>query len=271
MTQDGYPTSSQASRVFAQADAMRSWPGYADEDWTLQRVVRTLAMWSVCIERMAESGPAFLRSEERQFRDHPEFGQGDPLADIKAQVDVIAYVTVGDMLLQELATLLAERAPFEMRGPPGPWVCLMSYLDGGGGSTDMRAAARWLDLVLVNARHRIAAHWRKGHTLNFTWQMDGTVQVVLVDPTGRKEASRILWQVLKEIPIPLRPADDDFQGLREMVFGCASLLDKGQRKRVQRALELSGFETYPIRSVVDDVLKLLALAAPTLSDNAGPR
>ena len=271
MTQDGYPTSSQASRVFAQADAMRSWPGYADEDWTLQRVVRTLAMWSVCIERMAESGPAILRSEERQFRDHPEFGQGDPLADIKAQVDVIAYVTVGDMLLQELATLLAERAPFEMRDPPGPWACLMSYLDGGGGSTDMRAAARWLDLVLVNARHRVAAHWRKGHTLNFAWQMDGTVQVVLVDPTGRKEASRILWHVLTETRIPLRPADDDFQGLREMVFGCASLLDKGQRKRVQRALELSGFETYPIRSVVDDVLKLVALAAPPLSDNAGPR
>jgi hypothetical protein len=79
------------------------------------------------------------------------------------------------------------------------------------------------------------------------------------------------WQVLKEIPIPLRPADDDFQGLRELVFGCASLLDKGQRKRVQRALELSGFETYPIGTVVDDVLTLVALAASTVSDNAGPR
>lgn len=265
MTGDGYPTSAQARRAFAQADAMRSRPGYAGDDWTLQRVVRTLAMWSVCIDRMAESGPAFLRSEERQFRDHPEFGQGDPLADIKAQVDVIAYVTVGDMLLQEIATLLAERAPFEMRDPPEPWVCLMSYLDGGGGSTDMRAAARWLDLVLVNARHRVAAHWRKGHTLNFAWQMDGTVQVVLVDPTGRKEASRILWQVLKELPIPLRPADGDFEGLREMVFGCASLLDKGQRKRAQRALELSGFETYPIPTVVDDVLKLVSFTGPLAS------
>jgi len=100
--------------------------------------------------------------------------------------------------------------------------------------------------------------------------MDGTVRVVLVDPTGRKEASRILWQVLNELPIPLRPADDDFQGLREMVFGCAGLLDKGQRRRVQRALELSGFETYPIGTVVDDVLKLVALTAPTASGKAGP-
>jgi len=256
--------------VFAQADAMHSWPGYTDDDWTLQRVVRTLAMWAVCIERMAESGPAFLRSEERQFRHHPEFGQGDPLADIKAQIDVVAYLTVGDMLLQEIATLLAERAPFPMTDPPGPWVCLMNYFDSVKGRANMRAAARWLDLVLVNARHRVAAHWRKGHTLNFTWQMDETVQVVLIDPTGQKEASRILWQVLKEIPTPLRPAEDDFQGLREMVFGCASLLDKGQRRRVQRALELSGFETYPISTVVDDVLKLVTLGAPTVSDNAGP-
>jgi hypothetical protein len=55
-----------------------------------------------------------------------------------------------------------------------------------------------------------------------------------------------------------------------MVVGCASLLDKGQRKRVQRALELSGFETYPIGTVVDDVLRLVAFTAPTATGKAGP-
>jgi hypothetical protein len=55
-----------------------------------------------------------------------------------------------------------------------------------------------------------------------------------------------------------------------MVFGCASLLDKGQRKRVKRALELSGFETYPIPTVVDDVLRLVTLLAPTATGKTGP-
>jgi hypothetical protein len=45
---------------------------------------------------------------------------------------------------------------------------------------------------------------------------------------------------------------------------------KGQRKRVKRALELSGFETYPIPTVVDDVLRLVALLAPTATGKAGP-
>ncbi len=93
---------------------------------------------------------------------------------------------------------------------------------------------------------------------------------MLVDPTGRKEASRVLLQILKELPTPLRPADGDFEGLREMVFGCASLLDKGQRKRVKQALELSGFETYPIPTVVDDILKLVASTDPTATNEAAP-
>lgn len=77
-------------------------------------------------------------------------------------------------------------------------------------------------------------------------------------------------RILEELPIPLRRADGDFEGLREVVFGCSSLLDKGQRKRAKRALELSGFETYPIPTVVDDVLKLVALLAPTATGKTGP-
>lgn len=76
------------------AAAFTDMPGFAGEDLSLQRLVDSLAMWSVTIGRMASSGPESELSSARRFRDHPEHDRrdDDPLARLRGHVDVIAYL-----------------------------------------------------------------------------------------------------------------------------------------------------------------------------------
>ena len=40
-----------AKRILAAAEKLMDDPGYIGEDWELQRLVRTLAMWSIAVDR----------------------------------------------------------------------------------------------------------------------------------------------------------------------------------------------------------------------------
>jgi hypothetical protein len=136
----------------------------------------------------------------------------------------------------------------------------MEFLDGDDPPTRMRATARILDLLLVNARHRVAAHWRTGHTLNFGWETDGTLQVNLVDPSGLEAAAAILREIDRSLVFS--SGETDLAPLREWIFAWAPELRFDQRRRVRQALELAGYETYPVRFIVELVLMLVSLAAP---------
>ena len=232
MEAESLASSVYGKQVLAQAARMMEWPGYHGRNWTLQR--------------LDESGP---RAQDR--------APDDPMAEHVAMVDVVGYLTVGDMVLQETAALILQQRGVAFQDPPGPWVALMGYSDGLDERSLLRPAARYLDLLLINARHRIAAHWRQGHTLNFGWQPDGALQVLMVDFHGQEEARALLERVNAGLQVPTRTLD--LYELREWIFAFGPTLGAEARADVRKALALSGYETYPVAVILDDVLKLFGL------------
>ena len=107
------------------------------------------------------------------------------MADLYAHQDVITFLAIGDMVLDNLATeILAER-----RLPRGrvPWASLMYALDcpppRGFEPDPIKAPARRLDLLLREARHRLVAHRVRGYLI-LSWEHDGSLSGVEARNSG---------------------------------------------------------------------------------------
>jgi hypothetical protein len=253
-----------AQRIEARARELAGYPGFRGNDWSLHRLVRTLAMWSVTVDRMATSGPTSYLAAARQFPDHPEHNLVDknPLASHRAHVDLVSFLTVGDMVGDDLAALLLER--WGLLIPDVPWRGFMAEVDRRADAGERGAPvapARYLDLILREARHRVVAHRARRHTVNFSWESDGTLQAILIATRGREHAIQILQEVNAQLRVPSRGVDD-YLGLVEWVLTCAPTLSADQRKQVGRAFKLAGYDTYPAKRIIDEVLALVGVIEP---------
>jgi hypothetical protein len=254
-----------AQSVIRKADVLNAAPGRAN-DYELQRLVRTLTMWALAIRRLAASGPVSERAGLRYFADDPEHDQRneDLFANHRAHLDVISYVTVGDMVLDDLAALTLGRAHAAVGQVP--WNSYMRLVDLRAGTAKERpgetAHARYLDLLLRTARHRLVAHRLRRHITNFAWQVDGSLQLVMVGTKRPRIAERLLMEVNLTLPTPCKCEGTE---LRDWVIAFAPFLDAVQRDKVNRAFEFAGYEMFPPERVVEHVLGLLAL----LSVSAG--
>jgi len=223
-------------------------------------LVRTLTVWALAIRRMAASGPVAERAGLRYFADDPEHNlrTEDQFDDHRAHLDVISYVTVGDMVLDDLAALMLARD----REAVGdiPWNGYMAQVDRRAGTALERPGetthARYLDLLLRAARHRLVAHRLRRHITDFAWQADGSLQIVVVGTRRPAVAGRLLREVNTTLPVPCGYEGSD---LRDWVIAFAPSLDRAQRDKVTRSFSFAGYEMFPPERVVEHVLGLLAL------------
>lgn len=233
-------------------------------DRGLRRVAESLAMLSIAVRRMSESGPrAHLQSLQHAFPEHYEDlpGEQDPLAGHRARLDVISFLAVGDMVLEDLAVMVLERD----RVAPGdyPWRTYMRRIDAP--AIDLPApmvrAARQLDLMLREARHRLVAHRLTHHASMFAWASDGTQEVDLVNPDGVEPAYRLLVGVTERLGIAQSPPEEvtpsEYYALLRLIFNRAGELDEESRSVIRRAFREAGYSfAAPVR-IVDALLALV--------------
>jgi hypothetical protein len=256
-----------ASRILVRAEMLIDDPGHKGKDWELQRLVRNFLMWSITVERMATSGPKSQAEVERGFRGHAQAGHvaDDRLATHRAHLDVIAFLTVGDMVLDDLAAVILKR--WKLTAGSNPWLTFTRTVDErvkNGTAGPEQAPTRYLDVLLRTARDRVVAHWRQGHTLNFGWQMDGSLHIDLIDPRGQGKALDILRRVNASLPLPSR--DTSFDDLRDWAIAMAPEMDASQRDQLAEAFKHAGYGLFPPDRIVGDVLQLVDLIAPVSTD-----
>lgn len=229
-----------------------------------------LVLWSVTIDRLAESGPASHRETERRFPDDPEHhlaGQ-DLLASHRSEVDLLAFLTVGgDLVLNDLARLfLGIDAP--KNRDKLPWNTWLARLDDAASHSKRKAPdprlihARRLDLILREARNRVV-HRLETHLESRSWD-DATKAPllhtdVLDDPDANTLAFAYLACASMELPIPLH-YNADMHTLRDNVIARAGQLPSEARGWVREAFVLAGFDTSAPTEIVPDVLALVRLA-----------
>jgi hypothetical protein len=242
-----------AHQAETELDRLIALPGF-DHDYDLGRVARSLGLWSISIARLAESGPASLRSTERRFRGHPEFGQADPdpMASHRALLDVVGFLSVGDMLLDDWAAL--QLARWSLGTGDIPWRTLTKRIDSGDlRGKGLRYPIRYLDLVLREARARIVAHRRRRHVLSNTWTTNGAYQVNMLGMDERGFAEAELAAVLAEAGAPATPGVGFFS-LADSVVEVAAVLDGAQRKRVVDAFAEGGYSATDPAQIVPALL-----------------
>jgi hypothetical protein len=238
----------------------------------------SLVLWSVTIDRLAESGPASHRETERRFPDDPEHhlaGQ-DLLASHRSEVDLLAFLTVGgDLVLNDLARLfLGIDAPTNR---DMPWHIWLERLDDEATHSKRKAPdprlthARRLDLILRAARNRVV-HRLETHLESRSWD-DATKAPllhtdVLDDPNANTLAFAYLACANMELPIPLHYYAD-MHTLREYVLGRAGQLGGEARGWVRKALALAGFDTIAPTEIVPHVLALVHRAPTPVGRQAG--
>jgi hypothetical protein len=256
---------SVGDQVEAEASRLIDLPG-SDRDYDLGRLTRSLGMWSIAIRRMAESGPASLRSSERRFRDHPEFGSPDldPLASHRALLDVVSFLTAGDMVLDDFAAM--QLARWSLGAGLIPWRTFTRRLDSG----DRRGAVllpsgRFLDLVLREARARIVAHRLRSHALSNGWAPDGTFDVAMIGMGDSAQAADDLRTILREVDFDPGP-NLGYPFLVDLIIDRATVLDAPQRRRVTEAFALGGYNsTHPaliVGALVGGVTSTIREAVP---------
>lgn len=251
-----------ASRVEdAARDAARSAAEPFDRD--LRRVSDSLAMWSIALRRMAESGPrAHLVGLQDTFPEHyPDPIAVEPLAGHAARLDVVAFLAVGDMVLDDLAKLILNRD--QQAVGEVPWRTLMRRLDAGGsgGSASMVRAARALDLILREGRTRLVAHRLVDHVSLYAWASDGTQEVDLVNPDGVGRAYEHLVDVADRVGIahdtPAKVEPGDYYTILRRILARAGELDDEHRNLVKRAFREAGYTFGKPARIVDAVLALV--------------
>jgi hypothetical protein len=233
------------------------------------RLFHSLVLWSVALDRLAESGPASHRETERRFSDDPEHhlaGQ-DQFASHRSEVDVLAFLTVGgDLVLNDLARLfLGKDAPTNRERPP--WNTWVARLDNEATHSKRKAPdprlthARRLDLILREARNRVV-HRLETHLESRSWD-DATKAPllhtdVLDDPDANTLAFAYLACANTELPTPLHD-NADLHTLRDYVLGRAGQLGGEARGWVREALALAGFDTSAPTEIVPDVVALVSV------------
>lgn len=233
-------------------------------DRGLRRVAESLAMLSIAVRRMSESGPrAHLESLRQAFPEHYEDspGEQDPLAGHRARLDVISFLAVGDMVLDDAATMVLERD----RVAPGdyPWRTYMRRIDAAAldPPAPMVRAARQLDLMLREARHRLVAHRLAHHVSMFAWASDGTQEVDLVNPDGVEPAYRLLIEVTERLGIAHSPPEEvtptEYYALLRPILSRAGELDEESRSVIRRAFREAGYGFAAAVGIVDTLLALV--------------
>lgn len=239
--------------------------GLDQPDRDLRRVGGSLAMLSIAVRRMSESGPrAHGQSLRHAFPEHFEQSSGevDALTGHRAHLDVISFLAVGDMVLDDVATLVLGRDDV----PAGdyPWRTYMGRIDVAA-TTDLTSpivrSARTLDLLLREARNRLVAHRLAHHVPMFAWASDGTQEVDLVDPAGVVKAYGLLVDVAGRIgiahPVVEEVTPSDYYPLLRRIIARAGELDGESRGIVRRAFKEAGYGFAAPARIVDAVMALV--------------
>lgn len=241
------------------------------EDWAGDRLGTALAMFSLAIRSVADSGPrSHAASLSTLFpKDTPKPAEPEPLIWYRAYMDWVTFLTIGDMALLDAAALALERA--NLPASDDPWRPFMALVDaeaaaGNGGS--LVKPARQLDIVLREARNRLVAHRIPAHRgLNQWARIDSSFQPSLVAPENLHEAYRHLVEANRSLRAPSRtveaPEYGDYAILWERLVLSADQLGQKARAKVRQAVRLYGYDSWPATSIVEAVLKLVEAVLST--------
>lgn len=260
-----------AERVVNVARELKRHAG-ATKEWPADHLGTSLAMFSLAVRNVADSGPRSHRDGLRALfaADYPTPPEEppDPMGWYRAYLDWVAFLSVGDMVLLDAAALALHRAD----EPPtdNSWGPLMDRLDAqvaAGESPPMARPARQLDVVLRMARNRLVAHRTPGHGgLNQWDHHDSSFQPSLVNPRELPAAYRHLAEANATLPVPVRvveaPDYGNYADLWERIVTFAGHLDRPARRAVRQATQLYGYDSWPATSTVEAVLALVAAIPP---------
>jgi hypothetical protein len=229
-------------------------------------LARALAMWSICLRRLAEAGPGVWALMESGYPDGKQRAS-DPFAIEGAQVAMLSATVIGDTVLDAFAWAELVRRqrwrPWQPgdRGPwdrlPVLWSELMGVLDAAP-DDPMTGPARFLDLTLDAARDMLVAH-RDPELMLLRGASDvGTFSLHLrTMDDARLEAA---FGVLRGIP-GARPWSGGgrfgFEREVERLIGQAASLDRSDRLLVRHAYRLGGINLPDLGQIADAVLTLI--------------
>lgn len=233
------------------------------EDVDARRLMRSLAMWSVTIRRLAESGPAALIAGESGFGAPDTPSEADVMAPYRAHADAIAFLSIGDMVLDDFAALQLGR----WHRPTGdvPWTTYMGRVDDmfdeegvNGVHWDLIRASRSLDLVLREARNRLVAHRVHDHHLLTTWDQDAALEITISDIEVDQSAIHslaLIDQGARSTGEDLAPPSggysrEDFWRIRDRLLGRAGMLGSGERRQLKSAFRSIGYDSARVSTVV---------------------
>lgn len=260
-----------ADSVESTARSLALQDSYA-EDWDAHRLVRSLAMWSVSVRRLADSGPRALIATEPAFAHKPEdFPPGaDTMASHRAHADAVSFLSLGDMVLDDFAALQLGRWGDALGDPP--WAEYMRRLDRIGGDEGVSGpnwnlvrSSRSVDLILREARHRLVAHRVPDHHLVVTWDRDAALEISMsdihVDQAAIHALEVIDWRLRGRDETALPPLREyertDFWHLRDRLIGMAGFLGPVDRQQVKAAFKAVGYESARVVTVVNTVLTMV--------------
>jgi hypothetical protein len=226
----------------------------------LSRLGASLETWSVCIERLAVSGPSHHLDTLQGFDDHPMHGQPrDHRWRYRESADVLAFVGIGDLVLDDLArAILASRNRTAAHHTNAWWRLVVAADDPATPPPDHRRI-RMLQVSLRDARHRMLAHRRVNHAEIVAWETDDSPTVTLVGlDLGRR--SRVAIAALNATLTP--PFSDELvrepQRFLEGAIGRAAVLSSDQLALLTAAMAETGYVSFPVATVVTDLLGLSA-------------
>lgn len=219
------------------------------------RLAESLAIWAVTLERMATTSPQYHLDMARGFPDHPEFGQHEPRVRQRAMTDLVAFLAIGDMVLDDVARTLLSWLGQPVDPRAAAWNHLLDWADTEAAAGQPRVAVRRLQVSLRDARHRLVAHRRPDQGALFSWAQDHTPEVHLV-PDQIDEPTRVGLLALNQrlrAPVPIT-IHTTMRQLLERISSAAPMLTATDLRTLSRLMREAGYNTFPIRDVVNDVL-----------------
>jgi len=240
------------------------------QEWRLGHVRDSLATLTVALRNAAHTGPQSHEDGLHSFFPDEYPGEParerDPWLDYRAQLDVLAFLTVGDMVMYDVAALVLGRERREL--PRDVWPAYMSLVDRELAAHEPQspevAPARVLDLTLREARHRLVAHRLVTQSALFTWDRDHIPTPVMVNPAGLPDAYGLLRDANARLLVPMHaPAGYTYGGWADLVdwiIRRAGDLDGQGRDLVRRAFRLGEYELPPVADLAESVLELVTAA-----------
>lgn len=276
MTILGAPIEVPAPELIALAERLEAKAGELlketreTEEWRLGHVGQSLAMLTVGVRNVADSGPrSHLASLQAIFPD--QYAAGDwpkpeRLRDQRALLDVVAVLSVGDMVLDDVAALVLGRERQVLgKYPWNQYMRLVDELARDEPPSREVKPARTLDLTLREARHRLVAHRLETQSAIFTYDRDNTLTPEMVNPAGMEEAYKLLRDANARLAVPLhKPEQYDYGHWAELVDWvviAASSLDREGRDLVRRAFRAGSYAMVPVASIAESIVALVTAAA----------